>query len=124
MQNYLYEMGKYDLIAVEIMKKVLNVVEPIYVDYGINADGLITKDPWGVVVKITVNGVIKFGHLMMTDLFTLAPNHLQMLKQKIFIQKRNFEQDRKAVYSWIVWYEAVCSKILMFHNFMKEHEEK
>ena len=45
MQNYMYEMGKYDLIAAEVMKKVPNMVEPIYVDYGINADGLITKDP-------------------------------------------------------------------------------
>ena len=67
---------EYDLIAAEIMKKVPNVVEPFYVDYGINADGIITKDPWGVLVKITVNEVIKFGHLMMTDLFTLAPNLL------------------------------------------------
>ncbi|KAL4567400.1 hypothetical protein LXL04_022984 [Taraxacum kok-saghyz] len=47
-----------------------------------------------------------------------------MLKQKIFIQKRNSEQDRKAVYNRIVWYEAVRSKIIMFNNLMKEHEEK
>ena len=61
---------------------------------------------------------------MMTDLFTLTPNHLLMLKQKIFAQKRNSEQDKKAVYDRIVWYEAVRSKILTFNNFMKEHEEK
>ena len=124
MQNYMYEMGKYDLIVAEIMKKVPNTVEPIYVDYGLNADGLITKDPWGIVVKITTNNIVKFGHLMMTDLYTLNPSHLVMLKQKIFLQNRNSEQDKQAVYRRIVWYEAVCSKIITFHNFMREHEEK
>ncbi|KAL4562111.1 hypothetical protein LXL04_034305 [Taraxacum kok-saghyz] len=124
MQNYMFEMGKFDLIASEIMKRDPKIVDPVYVDYGINSDGLITKDPWGIVVKITVNGVEKFGHLMMTDLYTLIPAHLQVLKQKIFISKRNSEEDRKAVYNRICWYEAVRSKILMFNNFMKEHEEK
>ncbi|KAL4554261.1 hypothetical protein LXL04_039619 [Taraxacum kok-saghyz] len=84
---------------------------------------LLNPHLWGVVVKITVNGVIKFGHLMMTDLYTLIPHHLQMLKHKIFAQKRNLKQYRKAVYDRIVWYEVVCSKILTFNNFMKEHEE-
>ena len=124
MQNYMFEMGKYDLIAAEIMEKQPRMVDPIYVDYGLNADGLITKDPWGVVVKITMNNVIKFGHLMMTDLYTLTPNHLIMLKQKIFIQQRNSEQDKKAVYQRIVCYEAVRNKIITFNNFMKEHKEK
>ena len=115
-------MGKYDLIAADIMKKVPHQVEPIYVDYGINADGLITKDPWGVVVKVTKNDVVKFGHLMMTDLYTLAPNHLVMLKQKIFLQNGNSEQDKQDVYRRIIWYEAVRSKIITFYNFMREHE--
>ena len=75
-------------------------------------------------MKITVNEVVKFGHLMMTDLFTLTPNHLLMLKQKIFAQNRNSAQDRKEVYDRIVWYEAVRSKIITFYNFMNEHEEK
>ena len=120
----MYEMGKFDLVAADIMKREAKTVDPIYVDFGINSDGLITKDPWGVVVKITVNGVIKFGHLMMTDIYTLTPNHLVMLKQKIVIQKRNSEQDKKAVYERIVWYEAVRNKIVTFNNIMKEHEEK
>ena len=78
----------------------------------------------GIVVKITVNDVVKFGHLMITDLYTITPNHLRMLKQKIFAQSRNSAQDRKEAYDWIVWYEAVRSKIITFHNFMQEHEEK
>ena len=61
---------------------------------------------------------------MMTDLFTLAPNHLRMLKQKICAQNRNLEHDKKEAYARIVWYEAVRSKIITFHNFMVEHEEK
>ena len=124
MQNYMFEMGKYDLVASDIMKKEPRIVDPIYVDFGLNTDGLITKDPWGVVLKITINGVIKFGYLMMTDLYTLTPNHLVMLKKNIFIQKRNSKQDKKDVYERIVWYEAVRSKIISFNNFMKEHEEK
>ena len=124
MQNYMFEMGKFDLVAAELMKRAPKKVEPIYVDYGINSDELITKDPWGTVVKITVNDVVKFGHLMMTDLYTMAPNHLRMLKQKIFTQSRNSAQDRKEVLDRIVWYEAVRSKIITFHNFMNEHEEK
>ena len=71
-----------------------------------------------------MNGVVKFGHLMMTDLYTLTLNHLFMLKQKIVAQKRNSEQDKKAVYERIVWYEAVRTKIVTFNNFMKEHEDK
>ncbi|KAL4572543.1 hypothetical protein LXL04_019323 [Taraxacum kok-saghyz] len=119
MQNYMFEMGKFYLVAAEIMKRIPKVVEPIYVDYGINADG-----PMGILVKITVNEVVKYDHLMMTDLYTIAPNHLRMLKQKIFFQSRNSAQDRKEVYDWIVWYEVVRSKIITFHNFMNEHEEK
>ncbi|KAL4564663.1 hypothetical protein LXL04_028731 [Taraxacum kok-saghyz] len=46
MQNYMYEMGKYDVIAAGIMKKKPHEVDPIYADYGLNADGLITNDPW------------------------------------------------------------------------------
>ena len=123
MQNYMFEMGKFDLVAAEMMKRVPKVFVPIYYDYGINSDGLITKDPWGIVVKITENEIVKFGHLMMTDLYTMAPNHLRMLKQKIFAQKRNSAQDRKEVLDQIIWYEAVRSKIITFHNFMNEHEE-
>ena len=63
MQNYMFEMWKYDLIAADIMNKEPRIVDPIYVDYGLNSDGLSTKDPLGVVVKIAMNGVIKFGHL-------------------------------------------------------------
>ncbi|KAL4590760.1 hypothetical protein LXL04_003703 [Taraxacum kok-saghyz] len=96
MQNYMFEMGKFDLVAAELMKRV---------------------------PKITENEVVKFGHLMMTDLYTMAPNHLRMLKQKIFAQKRNSAQDRKEVMDQIIWYESVRSKIIMFHNFMVEHEE-
>ena len=95
MQNYMFEMGKFVLVAAEIMKRQPKVVQPIYVDFGINSDGLITKDPWGIVVKITVNDVVKYGHLMMTDLYTITPNHLRMLKQKIFVQSRNSAEDRK-----------------------------
>ena len=124
MQNYMFEMGKFDLVAAEIMKRQPKVVQPIYVDFGINSDGLITKDPWGIVVKITENDVVKYGHLMMTDLYNISPNHLRMLKQKIFAQSRNSAQDRKEVYDQIVWYEDVRSKIITFHNFMNEHEEK
>ena len=61
---------------------------------------------------------------MMTNLYTLTPNHFVMLKQKIFIQKRNSEQDKKDVYKRIVWYEGVRNKIITFNNFMKEHEVK
>ena len=128
MQNYMYELGKFDLVAANLMKKISKKiskkVEPIYCDYGINSDGLITKDPWGIVVKVTVNETVKFGHLMMTDLYTLAPNHLRMLKQKIVAQNRNSEHDKKEAYARIVWYEAVRSKIITFFNFMKEHEEE
>ncbi|KAL4572567.1 hypothetical protein LXL04_019347 [Taraxacum kok-saghyz] len=105
-----------------IMKKKPHEVNPIYVDYELNSDGLITKDPWGVVVKITTNGVVKFGHIMMTDLYTLIPNHLIMLKKKIMAQKRNSEQDKRVVYDRICWYEAVRTKIITFHNFMLEHQ--
>ena len=80
MQNYMFEMGKFDLVAAELMKRVPKTVEPIYCDFGINSDGLITNDPWGIVVKVTVNDIVKYGHLMMTDLYTMAPNHLRMLK--------------------------------------------
>ena len=124
MQNYMFEIRKFDLVAAELMKRVPKTVEPIYCDFGINADGLITKDPWGIVVKITVNDIVKFGHLMMIDLYTMAPNHLRMLKQKIFTQSRNSAQDRKEVLDRIIWYEAVRSKIITFFNFMQEHEEK
>ncbi|KAL4564661.1 hypothetical protein LXL04_028729 [Taraxacum kok-saghyz] len=124
MQNYMFEMGKYDLVAAELMKRVPVSVKPTYVDYGINSDGLITKDPWGVVVKITENDVVKYGHLIMTDIYTIAPNHLKMLKQKIFAQIRNSEHDKMEAYARIVWHEAVRSKIITFHNFMVEHEEK
>ena len=57
MQNYMHEMGKYDVVAAGIMKMKLHDVEPIHLDYGLNVDGLITSDPWGIVVKITTNGV-------------------------------------------------------------------
>ena len=124
MQNYMYKMGKYDLVAAGIMKKKPIEVDPIYVDYGLNVNGLITKDPWGIVVKITTNGVVKFGHLMMTDLYTLILNHLIMLKQKIMAQKQNSEQDKRAVHERIIWYEAVRTKIITFNNFMLEHEER
>ena len=67
MQNYLFEMGKYDLVAAEMMKRPPHQVSPIYVDYGINSDGLIRKEPWGIVVKVTVNDVVKFGHLLVTS---------------------------------------------------------
>ncbi|KAL4590096.1 hypothetical protein LXL04_003015 [Taraxacum kok-saghyz] len=124
MQNYMFEMGKFDIVAAEIMKTVPKTVVPVYCDYEINSDGLITKDPWGIVVKITENDVFKFGHLMMTDLYTLALNHLRMLKQKIFLQSRNSLEARKEVFDRIVWHEAVRSKIITFYNFMLEHEEK
>ena len=35
MQNYMFEMGKYDLVAADIMKKEPKIVDPIYVDFGI-----------------------------------------------------------------------------------------
>ena len=124
MQNYMHEMGMLDLVAADLMKRIPKKVEPIYCDYGINSDGQITKDPWGIVVKVTVNENVKFGHLMMTDLYTLAPNHLRMLKQKIVAQNRNSEHDKKEAYARIVWYEVVRSKIITFSNFMKEHEEE
>ncbi|KAL4584282.1 hypothetical protein LXL04_008878 [Taraxacum kok-saghyz] len=98
MQNYMFEMGKFDLVAAELMKRVPKTV--------------------------TVNDVVKYGHLMMTDLFTMAPNHLCMLKQKIYTQSRNSAQDRKEVLDRIIWYEAVRSKIIKFFNFIQEHEEK
>jgi hypothetical protein len=60
----------------------------------------------------------------MTDIYTIAPNHLKMLKQKIFAQIRNSEHDKMEAYARIVWYEAVRSKIITFHNFMIEHEDK
>ena len=41
----MYEMGKYDVVAAGIMKMKHHEVEPIYVNYGLNADGLITSDP-------------------------------------------------------------------------------
>jgi hypothetical protein len=124
MQNYMFEMGRFDIVAANLMKKTPKQVEPTYCDYGMNSDGLITKDPWGVAVKVTVNDSIKFGHLMMTDIYTLPPNHLLMVKQKVVAQKRNSEHDKKEVLARIAWHEAVRSKILMFHNFMMEHEEK
>ena len=124
MQNYMFEMGKYDLVAAELMKRVPVSVKSTYVDHGINSDGLITKDPWGVVVKVTENNVVKFGHLIMTDLYTVEPNHMKMLKQKIFAQIRNSEHDKKEAYARIVWHEAVRSKIITFHNFMIEDEDK
>ena len=85
---------------------------------------MIPKDPWGIVVKVTINEIIKYGHVMMTDLYTLTPNHLRMLKQKIFAQNRNSEYDKKEALARIVWHEAVRSKIITFFNFMKEHEEE
>ncbi|KAL4592545.1 hypothetical protein LXL04_005545 [Taraxacum kok-saghyz] len=99
MQHYMFEMGKFDLVAAELTKRIPKTVEPIYCDFGINSDGLITKDPWGIVVKINVNEII-------------------------FLQSRNSREDRKEAYDKIVWYEAVRSKIITFHNFMIEHEEK
>ena len=117
-------MGRFDIVAADLMKKIPKKVEPIYCDYGVNSDGLVTKDPWGVVVKLTVNEIVKYGHLMMTDLFTLPPNHLRMVKQKVVAQNRNSEHDKKEVLARIVWHEAVLSKIITFFNFMKEHEEQ
>ena len=76
------------------------------------------------MVKVTVNDVVKFGHLLMTDIYTISPNHLRMIKQKIFLQTRNSAEDKKEVYDMIVWYEAVRSKIISFFNFMKEHKEE
>jgi len=122
MQNYLHEMGRFDLVAADLMKVIPKKVEPIYCDYGENADGLVTKDPWGVVVKVTVNDETKFGHLMMTDLYTLAPNHLRLVKQKVIAQNQNSEYDKKEVLARVIWYEAVRNKIVTFFNFMKEHE--
>ena len=124
MQNYIFEMPKYDVVAAEMMKRPPHEVKPIYVDYGINADGLITKEPWGIVVKLTVGETVKYGHILMTDLYTITPNILRMLKQKIFLQTRNSAEDKKEAYDMIVWYEAVCSKIITFFNFMNEHEVK
>ena len=76
------------------------------------------------MVRVTVNNVVKFAHLMMTDIYTLPPNHLLMIKQKVVAQSRNSEHDKKEVLARIVWHEAVRSRILMFYNFMNEHEEK
>ena len=124
MQNYIFEMSKYDVVAAELMKRPPHEIKSIYVDYGINSDGLITKEPWGVVVKVSVGETPKHGHILMTDLYTITPNILRMLKQKIFLQTRNSAEDKKEVYDMIVWYEAVRSKIITFFNFMNEHEVK
>ena len=61
MQIYMFEMGKYDVVVAGIMKMKPHVVEPTFVDYGINANGLIVFDPWGIVVKISLNGVENFS---------------------------------------------------------------
>ncbi|KAL4568005.1 hypothetical protein LXL04_023605 [Taraxacum kok-saghyz] len=122
MQNYLFEMGRFDIVAADLMKQIPKKVEPTYYDYGLNSDGLVTNDPWGVVIKVTVNDIVKFGHLMMTDLYTLPPNHLRLVKQKVVAQNRNSEHDKKEVLARIVWHEAMRSKIITFFNFMKEHE--
>ena len=56
----MYEMGKYDVFAARIMKKKPHELNPIYVDYGLNADGLITKDPWGIVLDRDLARVTNF----------------------------------------------------------------
>ncbi|KAL4580016.1 hypothetical protein LXL04_016189 [Taraxacum kok-saghyz] len=122
MQNYMFEMARFNIVAADLMKKTPKKVEPTYVDHGLNSDGLVTKEPWGVVIKVTVNEIVKFGHLMMTDIYTLPPQHLRLVKQKVVAQSRNSEHDKKEVLARIVWHEAVRSKIITFFNFMKEHE--
>ena len=124
MQNYIFEMARFDIVAADIMKVTPKKVEPKYCDYGPNSDGLITKDPWGVVVKVTLNNVVKFGHLMMTDIYTLPPDHLRLVKQKVMACSQNSDYDKREVLARIIWHEAVRSKIISFFNFMKEHEEQ
>ncbi|KAL4583271.1 hypothetical protein LXL04_007839 [Taraxacum kok-saghyz] len=103
MQNYLFEMARFDIVAADLMKKTPKKVEPTY---------------------FTVNDIVKYAHLMMTDIYTLPPNHLRLVKQKVMSQNRNSEHDKKEVLARVAWHEAVRSKIITFYNFMMEHEEK
>ena len=59
---------------------------------------------------------------MMTDLYTLFPNHLVMVKQKLMAHKRNSDKDKRAAYDRIVWYEVVRTKIITFNNWRLEHK--
>ena len=81
-------MGKYDVVAAGLMKMKPHIVEPVFVDHGLNANGLILFEPWAFVLKIIINGVEKFSKMLMTDIYTIFPNHLVMLKKKLIAQKR------------------------------------
>ena len=65
MQNYMWELAKFHVVATGIMRGTPHVVEPNFVDFGINSDGLILFEPSSVIVKITLNGVTKFNRLDM-----------------------------------------------------------
>ena len=76
-------MGKYDVIAAGLMKMKPHVVQPTFVEYGINADGLTVFDPWGVIVKNSLNGVETFSKMLLTDIYTIFSNKLITLKPKV-----------------------------------------
>ena len=40
MQNYMWELGKFDVVVANLMKEKPHTVNTNFVDYGINSDGL------------------------------------------------------------------------------------
>ena len=75
----MWELGKYDVVAANLMKEVPHTVNTNFVDYGINSDELIVFEPWAVIVKINLNGVEKFNKLLMSEIYALYPNNIIIL---------------------------------------------
>ncbi|KAL4561850.1 hypothetical protein LXL04_034031 [Taraxacum kok-saghyz] len=59
----------------------------------------------------------------MVEIYTIFLNNLTMMKQKVMLQKRNLEADKKSIYDRITWYQDVRNRITHFNNFMFEHQK-
>ena len=124
MQNYMWELPKFDVVVSHIMRVTPRIVKPNFVNHGINSDGLILHEPWSVVIKINLNGVTKFNKMEMMEIYTIFPNNLTIMKQNVMLRKKTSEPDKKVVYDRITLYEALQNRITYFNNFMVEHQMK